>query len=89
MMVKNCKRWSSIINNELFWYSLEVEDYKESLSSDFLMVEDDKESRRRRFSKVGHKHGTLWNISFSDIALVLSQNSYSKKTILVFGTLLI
>ena len=44
---------------KVFCYSLEVEDYQESLSSDFLEVEDDKESRRRTFSRVGHKHGTL------------------------------
>ena len=35
-----------------------VEDYQESLSSDFLEVEDYKESRCRTFSRVGHKHGT-------------------------------
>ena len=52
------KRWSSIIKNEHFLYSLEVEYYKESLFSNFLEVEDHKETRRRTFSRVGHKHGT-------------------------------
>ena len=41
-----------------FWYSLEVEDDQELLSSDFLEVEDKEESRGPTFSRVGHKHGT-------------------------------
>ena len=55
------KRWSSIIKNEIFWYSLEVSHFPESKITYFLEVEDYEELRGQSFSIVGHKHGTLWD----------------------------
>ena len=55
------KKWSSIIKNELFGYSLEVSHFPESKTTYFLEVEDYEELRGQSFSIVGHKHGTRGN----------------------------